>query len=181
MEIKKKTITRSTWARIEESRRAFCRFNTESFSGVAYLMELTRVREPLIAEFKGETLKIVDDGYFWLQIAPENENFWITVMYDENGCCLQYYFDMTLKNIIDEEGSYFYDLFLDLVAMPDGRLIVLDEDELDCALSENVITKEEYIKAQLTLSMLKENIPAKKDKLNSFCYGLFDKLKKVLN
>ena len=94
---------------------------------------------------------------------------------------MQYYFDMTIKNIIDGDNSYFYDLFLDLVAMPDGRLIALDEDELDCAFSENVITKEEYIKAQLTLSMLKENIPAKKDKLNSFCYGLFDKLKKVLN
>lgn len=181
MEIKKKLITRRGWARIEKSRRAFCEFKAENFSGVAYLMELEKVREPLIAEFKGETLKIVDNGYFWLQIAPENKNFWITVMYDTNEKCLQYYFDMTLKNVIDGENSFFYDLFLDLVAMPDGRLIALDEDELDCAFSENVITKEEYIKAQLTLSMLKENIPAKKDKLNSFCYGLFDKLKKVLN
>lgn len=181
MEIKKKLITRYGWARIEKSRRAFCEFKRDDLSGVAYLMELERVRESLIAEFKGERLKIVDNGYFWLQIAPKNEDFWITVMYDTAGSCLQYYFDMTLKNVIDGEDSFFYDLFLDLVAMPDGRLIVLDEDELCCALSEKVITKEEYVKAQRTLSMLKENIPAKKDKLNSFCYGLFDKLKKVLD
>lgn len=177
MEIKKKLITRRGWARIEKSRRAFCEFKAENFSGVAYLMELEKVREPLIAEFKGETLKIVDNGYFWLQIAPKNENFWITVMYDTGGNCLQYYFDMTLKNVIDGENSFFYDLFLDLVAMPDGRLIVLDEDELGCALSEHVITEKQQLLAVDTMNFLVSAIPEKAKELDKFCKELFVKLK----
>ncbi|MBE6563134.1 MAG: DUF402 domain-containing protein [Ruminococcaceae bacterium] len=181
MEIKKKLITRSGWLRILERRFALSEFKYPSLSGVAALMELKKVREPLIAEFRGETLKIVDDGYFWLQIAPRGENFWITVMLDEGGNILQYYFDITEKNVIDGESSHFYDLFLDLVTMPDVRLITLDGDELEEALSEGVINEAQYNKAWRVLSELKEAIPSRSKELEVFCKGLFERLKEKMN
>ncbi len=177
MEIKKKLISRSGWLRILERRFALSEFEYPDLSGVAALMELSKVREPLIAEFRGETLKIVDDGYFWLQIAPRGENFWITVMFDEKGKCLQYYFDITKENVIDGEKSHFYDMFLDLVVMPDGRLITLDEDELKEALSDGVITENEFALAWDTHATLTGAIPSRAGELEAFCTGMYDRLK----
>ena len=176
MEIKKKYLKRTGWLRILESRFAFCPCS----GGVCSLMELTKVKEPLIAEFKGETLKIVDDGYFWLQVAPENESFWITAMFDGGGNILQYYFDITDENVICGEDSHFYDLFLDLVAMPDGRLITLDEDELSEALSEGVITEGQYQKALSVHDKLKKEIPSRAAELEAFCIKMLLKLQKMI-
>ncbi len=180
MEIKKKYLKRTGWLRIEEYRFAHSPFEYENFSGVCSLMELTKVKKPLIAEFRGETLKIVDDGYFWLQVAPRDENFWITVMYDGDGNLLQYYFDVTKENVICGEDSFFYDLFLDLVAVPDGRLIVLDEDELEAARTEDTVTEKEYSLAFETLEMLKKHIPENAERLNLFCLRQFEKLRGLL-
>jgi predicted RNA-binding protein associated with RNAse of E/G family len=48
------------------------------------------------------------------------------------GRLAQFYFDITDGSFIDENGEpSFYDLMLDVVALPDGGIYVLDRDELD--------------------------------------------------
>lgn len=180
MEIKTKYISRKSWRRIFSSVSAYGQFCYPSLCGVAGLLRLDGVREPLEVRFKDETMIIADNGYYWLQIAPKKEKWWLTVMYDGDGKCLQYYFDATLENIIDGENSRFRDLFLDLVAVPDGRLIILDGDELDDALSEGVITADEHKQAWDTVNALADGIRANYKQLDGFCQGFLSELKAQL-
>jgi hypothetical protein len=66
-------------------------------------------------------------------------------MYDGEGKIIEWYFDITKANGVDEDGKPYYDdLFLDLVLLPDGQVITLDEDELLEALNNGIITREDY-------------------------------------
>ena len=69
-------------------------------------------------------------------------------MYNEKKEIVQYYIDITEKNVInDYENSCFYDIFLDIVLLPDGEIFLLDEDELKKALDDKIITKVQYDRA----------------------------------
>ena len=56
-----------------------------------------------------------------------------------------YYFDITLSNGFDNLNNslYYDDLYLDVVKQSDN-ITILDEDELDDALENKFINKEEY-------------------------------------
>lgn len=55
---------------------------------------------------------------------------------------MQHYLDICLRNGVDADGMpWFEDLFLDVVVMPSGQTMVMDEDELDEALQHGVISQ----------------------------------------
>jgi hypothetical protein len=67
---------------------------------------------------RGIPLTIVDRGYFWMQLAPKDKKYWLTVMLDAAGDIVSYYFDITDSNVLSGDGdSYFYDLYLDVVLL----------------------------------------------------------------
>jgi predicted RNA-binding protein associated with RNAse of E/G family len=49
-----------------------------------------------------------------------------------------------MNTILDNGESWFYDLILDIVVLPDGKRFLLDEDELSEALRDNIITRKQY-------------------------------------
>ena len=58
---------------------------------------------------------------------------------------MQYYIDVAKEYEIDDCGlPYFDDLYLDVVLLPNGKMYVLDEDELEDAYKSGDVTKEEY-------------------------------------
>jgi predicted RNA-binding protein associated with RNAse of E/G family len=66
-----------------------------------------------------------------------------------------YYCDIvTPPRLIEDGGVELTDLFLDLWVSPDLRYEVLDEDELEDALSKGLITKGLYEKAKKELRKL---------------------------
>lgn len=142
MEVKVKPIDRRFWERVLKREYAFC--DIKERKGVAYLIKIKEVTSPMIRIRSGEKVILADNDYYWLEIALENENFWLTAMFDPQGELIQYYFDITRKNVIDGENSYFEDLFLDIVVQKNRNILILDEDELAAALEEKVITKEEF-------------------------------------
>ncbi len=79
---------------------------------------------------------------------------------DEKGNILEYYFDISRQNVFDEEARipYYDDLYLDVGVDHENNILVMDEDELEQALSENQITKGEYDLAQNTCNKLVEEI-----------------------
>lgn len=157
--MKVKTLSRSDWPRILERAQAFMPFEREGLKGWAGLIEMKRVTAPLAVPVLGERLTIADEGFRWLQIAPEDENWWLTVMFNRTGETVQYYFDVSLRNEIDGVCSRFSDLYLDVVLLPDGRLALLDADELDEALAEGAIAPEEHALAVRTADGLMQSIP----------------------
>ena len=82
---------------------------------------------------------------------------------------MQYYFDVTLENILRGRDSRFRDLFLDVAAIPGGPLELLDRDELDEAYAEHLITAAEHHLAVETADRLVEAIPEHWTELYDFC------------
>ena len=151
MEIEKKYISKKGWKRVIERTDAFENIEHKNLKGIASLISVKKVKEPGIKIYNNNKIKIVDDGFFWLQIGFENKNYWITAMYNEKKEIVQYYIDITEKNVInDYENSCFYDIFLDIVLLPDGEIFLLDEDELKKAY--------EVVKQEAAISFNDESI-----------------------
>ncbi len=138
-------MARRTWKRLLGSQFKMTRVEMEGFRGMAGVLEIGTVRAPLRVKSVLSEVVIADTGYTWLQLGPDRGGWWLTVMYDAKGELVQYYFDITLRNFIAEDGEpRFVDLFLDVVMDPAGRWVLLDQDELCDAWTAGNITEVEY-------------------------------------
>ena len=113
--------------------------------GMLGILEIKKVREPSCKEYDGKELCIAGNQYTWIQYFIDEKNFAITAMLDDQKELVQYYIDVAKDYEIDERGlPYFDDLYLDVVLLPNGKIYVLDEDELEDAYKSGDVTKEEY-------------------------------------
>lgn len=93
----------------------------------------------------GEQHCLAGIGYKWLMYLPLSENWCITAFYNPNNELLEWYFDISKGNFLDENGMHCIDdIFLDLVILPDGRTVTIDADELQEALDKEEITIDDY-------------------------------------
>lgn len=176
MGLKIKTMDRGSWKRVTEKTYIHSAFSIDEYKGEAGLIKIEKASRPLYVTMDGISLKIADSGFKWLQIGPENQNWWLTVMFNEADEIVQYYFDVTGENIIRSDGSsYFYDMYLDVVLLPDGKIFLLDEDELDEAILTFMIDKNEYSHAYTTAKKIMnylsdENV---RNRLKDFCEDIY--------
>ncbi|MCL2461910.1 MAG: DUF402 domain-containing protein [Defluviitaleaceae bacterium] len=92
-----------------------------------------------------ERLCLAGSGVKWLMYLPLNEKWCVTTFYSPENKILEWYFDISKSNFLDETGMPCTDdIFLDLVILPDGRTVTLDADELRDALENGEITAEDY-------------------------------------
>jgi|GEM_PF-5885360 len=109
---------------------------------------------------------IADKDIVWVQLAPYDNNWWATIMFDKGANIFEAYIDIS-QNYFDEEEPYFTDYFLDITFNEDYEIVVLDQDELDKALEENVIDEKIYNLVLQTknklLYYLDGNVPAIKN------------------
>lgn len=173
MVIKKKHMSRSSWSRIIDKKYITIDIKEKEFKGKVSLLYMMDVKEPLIKKYDNKTITIADKNYYWLQIAIEGKNYWITAMYDNNGKLVQYYIDITRKNHIKNDDPYFEDLFLDIVILPNGKKFYLDMDELNKAFYEKIIEKDEYDLAIHTAEDIQNKILNNKKEFDDFCYKYF--------
>jgi len=146
------------------------RVDEESMHGYAAHIKILDVERPFIV---GDGVCIGDAGYSWTQFMPDNENWALCAMCDNHGNIIEWYFDITRENAVDEKDSpYYEDLYLDLVVMPDGRVLVFDEDELQDAYENNEITANEFHMAHRVKDELIERKIADADYLEALCSRL---------
>ena len=170
IKVSKKTLTRSDWPRVVKRKYAWMDVCDEQFCGQASLILIEEVTMPLVKTYDGISVKIVDQGYCWLQLAPEGKTYWLTVMIDAAGSIVSYYFDITDRNVLLENGdSYFMDMFLDVVLLPGGRLYLLDEDELADALEQGEISQKQFDMAYQTARMLLAQLQNREKELEDYC------------
>ena len=135
------------------------RIDEEDIKGHAALIEIEEVHEPLIVGEKGAEICFYDDGYSELAFLPDNENWMVWALYNEKSEIFEWYFDITRENSVDETGTpYCDDMYLDAALMPDGKIMIFDEDELLDALNNGNITQDEFDMAYRVLNKLLENI-----------------------
>ena len=86
------------------------------------------------------------NGYYVMEIISKTENYALRIFFDDKKQVVEYYFDVIKSCGIDSESKipYFYDLYLDVVMTPNSEPYVVDENELEEALKNKDITKEEY-------------------------------------
>lgn len=104
--------------------------------------KLINVREKFIIH---NGLCVMDNGYYVFEVVPKNDNYAMRLFLDQNKKPLEYYFDITKNNGLDEISKipFYDDLYLDITYL-DGEINILDEDELIEAFNNRDITKEDF-------------------------------------
>ena len=119
-------------------------------TGVASIIKFGNVQDKTDIHYNFKDMTIVDSNYTWIQIALQNENFWVKAMYDENNNLIEIYVDVTRNNYFNDMNNPEYeDMFLDVIIPSKGHIYSMDEVELIKAYRENVISSYEYKKAKL--------------------------------
>ena len=165
-----KNIFRNGWPRVTEREYAWKYVKDNKLDGIVSLIAIKKVLEPNSKTMGGKRYVITDEGYYWFQYAPKDGRFWLTVMLDPSLSVIQYYIDITGCNEVFSDGSaYFFDLYLDIVMLPDGELFVLDADELNEALHSGSITREMHDRAWKTCNEIKAFLTGREPILRAFC------------
>ncbi len=178
MEIKKKDMFKTEWHRCLEKEYKTEYFKFDNFEGIVSLSKFKKLTGPLVINYEFGDIKIADDDYTWVQFAFKNQNFWLTAMYDDKENLIELYFDITNGNYFDDlKNPYFYDLFLDIVVTKQKEIYIVDKNELQMALDDKAITKEEYDKAQSVVNWLYNYINENKERIIDYCYQCLQQMK----
>lgn len=160
--MKRKYADRPNWKRIIEKYYSSMYVDDENFRGHVAMINLHKVREPLWVQYGQQRLCIVDDGYIWLQHVPEQGGHVLTSTFSSEGELVQCYFDIVKSVGTTQEGiPYWDDLYTDVVALPNGALHILDEDELEEAYLKSKISKTDYDYAKEEAQLLIQSIKSK--------------------
>ncbi|MCG1010249.1 DUF402 domain-containing protein [Salinicoccus sp. ID82-1] len=142
--MKTKYLDKRGWRRLLQSdyKEKIIDYNGERI--LVGLIDIHKVRSPLTVPILGERVRVCDNHYKWLQVMPEERNYSITVMYDDKGEVLQYYFDINVEHTLELGNARRKDIYLDVLVLPDGRYELVDERDLKRAIKRGHITKEQY-------------------------------------
>lgn len=169
--MKRSRLSYDEWKCILSKKQKIELFHNQIFDGFISLIDLEKVSVPQVWKFNGEDIIVCKSGYKWLSILPSTENYCITAMMNENEEVLLWYIDMIATKGVDKDGiPYFEDLYLDLVAYPDGTVFEDDRNELEDALNQGDITKELFELANRTCQKLKEGMLLDIDCFKKFTY-----------
>lgn len=89
---------------------------------------------------------VMDNDYYIVEVIPKHENYAMRIFYDNLKNPLEYYFDICKNNglLEDIKVPFYDDLFLDVTYLCcNGRIDVLDEDELLDGFKNGIVTTEE--------------------------------------
>lgn len=132
---------------------------SEGFKGHITLLELGKVSKPLFVKYYENNVCIVENGYLWLQHFPSDRHHSLTTVFDVKGQVVQWYIDICYQNGISEENvPWMDDLFLDIVVLPTGEVLQLDDEELEEAFLNGTIDKSLYNIAKQEADLINHQI-----------------------
>lgn len=143
--MKRKYSDRANWRRVTDKKFQVKTVHEPGYQGYVVLYQIKQVRDPLWKEYEGKRYCVADAGYEWLQHFPKGAHYVMTTMYDDKGQVVQYYIDICkVQGVTDRGVPWFDDLYLDVVILPEGKLYLLDAEELEDALGRGLITKDDF-------------------------------------
>lgn len=160
--MKRKYADRPNWKRVLSRKMIMQQFEDDNFKGYAVLIYIEKVREALWVDLGGKKQCVVDDGYSWLTLFPQNESYVITAMFNHQNEVVQWYIDICRGRGFTAKGIPWYDdLYLDIIISSDYHISLIDEDDLALALKQNIIKQEDfdfaYHEANKLLKQLRQN------------------------
>lgn len=179
--MKRKTLPRLELSEVLQRKYTHRIIKDKCFYGDVALMQFIEISHSVYKIKENKKVYLINKDYYWLQLAPHQENVWLTVIMNGYGEIIEYYFDITNGNHIVKNGhSYFDDLYLDVVIDMQKKITILDEDELNDAYHNQQITYKQYQKALQTKENLLSFLQKNKDNIDSYCLYLFQLLKPFL-
>ncbi|RPF57412.1 DUF402 domain-containing protein [Abyssicoccus albus] len=142
--MKIKYTDKRNWRRITEKDYIERAINDDIFSGIIAMIYVKKVREPLTLTIVNQQVKVIDDHYKWLQLVPNDHFYSMTVMFDNHDRILQYYIDINYENIPELGNCRTHDLYLDVLVLPDGQFELVDEEDLQRALDDSLISQQDF-------------------------------------
>lgn len=139
-----KYIDKRGWRRVKDAsynEKIISHADTQNLIGLLSIHEVT---DALTVKIVGEDVCVVDRGFKWLTIMPENTNYSITVMYDAAWNVCQYYIDINYEHTLVLGEARRLDLYLDVLVLPSGKKEIVDKKDLKRALKKGSVTKEQY-------------------------------------
>ncbi|ERI95087.1 hypothetical protein HMPREF1982_00485 [Clostridiales bacterium oral taxon 876 str. F0540] len=176
--VERKFLDRPNWRRVLRKRFYYTYIEDESFCGYIAAVFIDKTREPLIKNMLGRDFCLAKEGYVWLECLPKGGRYCLTTMINEKQEIVQWYFDIIRESGVNNRGiPYFDDMYLDVVVLPPDNILLLDEDELEEALDNKDITKEDYEMAYNEAKRIMEDIDV--EKLTSFSKKYFEIIKSL--
>ncbi len=148
-----------------EVKQKMINVESEEFKGDIYLNKFINIKNKWIIE---NDRCILNNNYKWLQFYDYSCKNCLTAMYNDNNEIVEWYFDISKEIGKENDMPYEDDMYLDVVLLPNGKITLLDEDELEDALNQEKITKQEFEEAYQEANRLMEQIKDKADKLKEF-------------
>lgn len=144
----------------------YLKVNDNSFDGYISLFKINKVTDSWVINYGKKDICVINNGYKLLQYVPLGENYTLTVFCDEENKIIQWYFDITYGNGIDDDGiPYYDDLYLDIVIFPPFEVHLVDKDELEEAVDKKKISNEQYNLACQVADRLMNDILSNRMKL----------------
>ena len=109
---------------------------------------------------------IIDDNYKWFYNYSERVK--LTAIYNDKNEIVEWYFDIARQIGKDDDIPYEDDLYLDIVATPDGKIILIDEEDLEIAFQKRYLTKDEFDEAYRIASDMLNRLKGKIDELKEY-------------
>lgn len=160
---------------VEEKKFKTMYIEETDYKGYLSQIHIIKANQPKRPEDE-DYIETASSGCKWLEFYPENSNIAMTVGYDKENNILDWYFDVINKVGIENNNPYFEDLYLDVLMTPDNKIRLLDEDELEEALKQNDITKEQFDLAYNEVKKLIKRIDGKAKELTEFANKYFEKI-----
>lgn len=108
-------------------------------------IEIVHVKKRQVWSIFSREIIVADNGYKWLVISPNHENYVITMYMDNKMKPILWYIDIIDEKGTDRDGVYYYnDMFLDIIVSSTFQIIEDDRDELEMALKRGIISNEQY-------------------------------------
>lgn len=170
--MKRKYADYPNWERVLEKDYKNKYFNNSDFKGNISLLTAVKVKEKLVDE---DELILIDDGFKWLEIYPENnKNIAVSVSINNKDEILKWYFDIAKDSGLTEQGiPYIDDLYLDIILTPTEEIRIIDKEELQEALDKNIITQSDFDLAYKVADSLINQLKGKQNEIVEFTKKYF--------
>lgn len=142
------------------------------------IKKINKVDHPFVLHEFGEDIVHIDNGYYIVEYSPKNKLYNARVYLDSNKKIIDYYFDVINENGLENKIPYYDDLYLDVLYYPNQNDLIRYDDmsELEEALENKKITKEQFDNAIAIAEELTEEIKNKKnDFVNLDVVGIIEK------
>ena len=170
-------LRRDDWARVTDKTVNIIDYSDEYFDGKICLLKINSVTAPLMVDSPIGKIKIADKDYKNLILAPKNQNWWLTVMFDDQDNLIESYFDITRLNYFSgEDNPFFIDMKLDVCILKDREPVIMDEGELKEVFDAGMITKENYDMAYDVANKIIEFYNTHKEEYYEFINKMVKKL-----